>query len=65
MTESDKSELIQMALSDSISFKSIFELYGLTENETKKFMRQNISTRAYKNWRRRVREFSDRHPHYK
>jgi uncharacterized protein (TIGR03643 family) len=65
ITESEKSELIQMALSDSISFKNIFDQYGLKEKETKKFMRENISPRAYKNWRKRVRTFSDRRETYK
>ena len=65
ITEGEKSELIQMALSDSISFKNIFDQYGLKEKETKKFMRENISPRAYKNWRKRVRTFSDRRETYK
>tara|TARA_B100000902_G_C26790401_1_gene659545 strand:+ start:180 stop:392 length:213 start_codon:yes stop_codon:yes gene_type:complete len=65
ITESEKSELIQMALSDSISFKNIFDQYGLKEKETKKFMREKISPRAYKNWRKRVRTFSDRRENYK
>ena len=65
MTESEKSELIQMALSDHISFKNIFDQFGLKEKETKKFMRKNISPRAYKNWRKRVRTFSDRRANYK
>ena len=47
-TESEKSELVQMALSDHVSFKNIFDQYGLKEKETKKFMRANISPRAYK-----------------
>ena len=65
MTESEKSELVQMALSDHISFKNIFDQYGLKEKETKKFMRENISPRAYKKWRKRVRIFSDRRENYK
>ena len=65
MTESEKSELVQMALSDHVSFKNIFDQYGLKEKETKKFMRANISRRAYRNWRKRVRTFSDRRENYK
>ena len=65
MTESEKSELIQMALSDHVSFKNIFDQYGLKEKDTKKFMRANISTRAYRNWRKRVRTFSNRRENYK
>ena len=37
LTESEKSELIEMALSDSISFRNIFDQFGLKEKETKKF----------------------------
>ena len=65
LTESEKSELIEMALSDSISFRNIFDQFGLKEKETKKFMRDNISARAYKSWRKRVRTFSDRRENYK
>ena len=65
MTESEKSELIQMALSDHVSFKNIFDQYGLKEKDTKKFMRTNVSTRAYRNWRKRVRTFSNRRENYK
>ena len=65
MTQSEKSELVQMALSDQVSFKNIFDQFGLREKETKSFMRENISPRAYKNWRKRVRIFSDRREKYK
>ena len=65
MTESEKSELVQMALSDHTSFKNIFDQYGLKEEETKNFMRDNISPRSYKNWRKRVRKFGDRPENYK
>ena len=65
MTQSEKSELVQMALSDQVSFKNIFDQFGLREKETKNFMRENISPRAYKNWRKRVRIFSDRREKYK
>ena len=65
LTEGEKSELVQMALSDHVTFKNICDQYGLKEKETKKFMRANISPRAYKNWRKRVRTFSDRRENYK
>jgi uncharacterized protein (TIGR03643 family) len=65
LTESEKSEVIQMALSDHVSFRNIFDLYGLKEKDTKKLMRDNITQRAYKSWRRRVRLFSDRREIYK
>jgi soluble P-type ATPase len=36
LLESEKSEIVEMALSDHISFKSIRELYGLREKDVKK-----------------------------
>ncbi len=65
LTASEKSEVIEMALSDHVTFENIFELYGLREKHTKKLMRKAISHRSYKNWRRRVRLFSDRRECYK
>ena len=65
MTQSEKSELVQMALSDHVSFKNIFDQFDLKEKEIKNFMRENISPRTYKNWRKRVRIFSDRREKYK
>ena len=64
-TEYDKDEIIQMALSDDVSFSSIKRRFGLTEHEVKKLMRKNISPRSYKRWRKRVRDFSDRREFYK
>ena len=61
----NKDEIIQMALSDDISFSSIKKRFGLNEHEVKKLMRKNISPRSYKRWRKRVRDFSDRREFYK
>lgn len=63
--ESEKSEIIEMALSDHISFKQIEELYGIKEKDVKKLMRQNLKEGSYKAWRKRVRVFSDRRLNYK
>lgn len=38
-TESDKNRLIEMAWQDRVSFDTIKELYGFTENEVKNMMR--------------------------
>ena len=61
----DIHEVIEMALSDHTSFQQIKALYGLTESDVKRLMRQNLKPSSYKAWRRRVRAFSDRRAHYK
>ena len=61
----EKSEIIEMALSDHTSFKQIKNLFHIDENEVKKIMRTNLRTRSYKSRRRRVRTFSDRRQYYK
>jgi uncharacterized protein (TIGR03643 family) len=65
ISESEKGEIIEMALSDHISFKSIKELYGLRETDVKKLMRDNLKEGSYKAWRKRVRVFSNRRNNYK
>jgi uncharacterized protein (TIGR03643 family) len=65
LLESEKSEIVEMALSDHISFKSIRELYGLREKDVKKLMRENLKEGSYKAWRKRVRVFSNRRDNYK
>ena len=59
------SEIIQMALSDKISFKQIALEYNLREDDVKKLMRQNLKRGSYKSWRRRVERFSQRREFYK
>ena len=59
------SEIIEMALSDHVSFNQIQKQYGLREDEVKKIMRTNLKIGSYKAWRKRVREFSSRRKHYK
>ena len=65
LSDSEKSEIIEMALSDHISFNNIKKLYGLNDNAVKKLMRINLKDGSYKAWRRRVRIFSDRRANYK
>ena len=59
------SEIIEMALSDHVSFNQIQKQYGLREDEVKKIMKTNLKVSSYKAWRKRVREFSSRREHYK
>jgi len=65
ITLNETHEIIEMALSDNISFSDIRELYGLRENDVKDLMRKNLKRASYEAWRRRVRKFSNRRAHYK
>ncbi len=65
LSETEKSEIIAMALSDHASFQNIRNLYGLLEKDVKKLMREKLKEGSYQAWRKRVRTFSDRREHYK
>ena len=56
-TEAELSEIIQMALSDHVSFTDITGQYGLLEKDVVKIMRANLKKGSYKAWRKRVNEF--------
>lgn len=62
---STASEIIEMALSDHVSFDQIRALHGLSPDEVKTLMRQNLKSGSYRAWRRRVRSFADRREVYK
>ena len=64
-SEIEKSEIIELALSDHASFQNIQDLYGIGEKDVKKLMRENLKERSFKSWRKRVRTFSDRRYNYK
>jgi len=59
------SEIIEMALSDHVSFAQIRGLHGIGPDEVKALMRQNLKSGSYRAWRRRVRQFGDRREVYK
>ena len=48
------SELIELALSDKVSFESINSEFGLREIEVKIIMRKNLKPKSYTAWRRRI-----------
>jgi uncharacterized protein (TIGR03643 family) len=58
-------EVIDMALSDHVSFRAIKDLHGLTEDQVKTLMRANLKASRYKAWRRRVQTFGARREFYK
>ncbi len=59
------SEIIEMALSDHISFAQIRSLHGLSPDQVKALMRTHLAPGSYRAWRRRVRQFGDRRAVYK
>ena len=59
------SEIIQMALSDHVSFTNIQREYGIGEKHVKALMRDTLKPGSYKAWRKRVRAFGDRRETYK
>ncbi len=65
LSDSDISAIIEMALSDHVSFTDIHRQYGLTDAEVKVLMRDNLKPSSYRTWRKRVRAFGDRREHYK
>lgn len=60
-----ESEIIEMALSDHVSFAQITALHGLSPDEVKALMRRCLKPGSYRAWRKRVRVFSDRRAVYK
>jgi uncharacterized protein (TIGR03643 family) len=54
------SEIIEMALSDHISFDLIRAQHGLGPDQVKVLMRTHLKPGSYRAWRKRVRTFSDR-----
>jgi len=59
------SEIVEMALSDHISFTQISAQHGVTPDEIKAIMRTQLKPGSYRAWRKRVRDFGDRRAHYK
>jgi uncharacterized protein (TIGR03643 family) len=59
------SEIIQMALSDHVSFAQIQTLHGLKPDQVKALMRRELKRGSYVAWRKRVRAFADRREVYK
>ena len=60
-TETDKNRLVEMAWQDRISFDTIKELYGFSENEVKKMMRNLLKKSSFKMWRKRVQGRATKH----
>ena len=64
-SEAELSEIVQMALSDHISFSDIDTQYGIKEKEVVKLMRMTLKKGSYRAWRKRVNNFGSRREFYK
>lgn len=58
-------EIIQMALSDHVSFAQIQAAHGSSPDEVKVLMRKHVAPGSYRVWRKRVRAFGERWGSYK
>ena len=65
LTPSQISEIVEMALSDHISFTLISAQHDVSPDQIKVIMRTHLKSGSYKAWRKRVRDFGDRREHYK
>lgn len=65
MDDATRSEIIEMALSDHTSFDAIESLHGLSADQVKTLMRDNLKPASYRAWRKRVRDFGTRRANYK
>ena len=54
LSQARLSELIEVALSDKVSFKAIRAEFGLKEIEVKNLMRKNLKPGSYTAWRKRI-----------
>ena len=54
LSQARLSELIEVALSDKVSFRAIKAEFGLKEIEVKNFMRKNLKPGSYTAWRKRI-----------
>ena len=54
LSQARLSELIELALSDKVTFAAIRDEFGLKEIEVKNLMRKNLRPGSYTAWRKRV-----------
>lgn len=65
LSDDHVSAIIEMALSDHVSFATIEMEYGLKEKQVQSLMRERLKPGSYRAWRRRIREFGTRRAQYK
>jgi uncharacterized protein (TIGR03643 family) len=65
LSAADISEVIEMALSDHVSFNQLRALHGLSADDVQALMRQQLKRGSYLAWRKRIQAFSERRASYK
>ena len=65
LSDAEIGSVIEMALSDHVSFGDIRADFGLSEKDVKALMRTHLKLGSYRAWRKRVRAFADRRETYK
>ena len=65
MSDAAISEVIEMALSDHVSFATITAQTGLSADAVKALMRSSLKPGSYRAWRKRVKDFGTRREVYK
>jgi uncharacterized protein (TIGR03643 family) len=65
LSEAAISEIIEMALSDHISFAAITAQTGLSADAVQAIMRTQLKPGSYRAWRKRIRDFGTRRAQYK
>ena len=54
LSQARLSELIELALSDKVTFTAIRDEFGLKEIQVKNLMRKNLRPGSYTAWRKRI-----------
>ena len=54
LSQARLSELIELALSDKVTFTALRDEFGLREIEVKNLMRKNLRPGSYTAWRKRI-----------
>ncbi len=61
MNQATKSDVIQLAWADDISFETIEKRTGLREKDVIRVMRQNLKPGSFRLWRKRVSGRKSKH----
>ena len=61
----EASDVIEMALSDHVSFNDIQAEYGISDKQVKTLMSDTLKSSSCKTGHKRVRDFGDRRENYK
>ena len=57
-SDSQISDIIQMAWDDQTDFSHITKIYEINEGDVKKIMKNNIKRKSYEIWRKRIHQRS-------